>query len=96
MADSRQEVTMRAVWMAAGVLVALGGTAPAQPVRQVQREYKWCHVEPPYYMPHCRFHSIEECRIEIPGLGGYCNLNPRYVEPPPRPARPPKRKRAVR
>ena len=87
---------MRALWMVAGVLVALGGTALAQPMRQVPPEYKWCFLEPPYYIGYCVYRSIEECRVEIPGRGGYCNLNPRYVEPPPRGAKPPKRKRAVR
>jgi hypothetical protein len=65
-------------------------------VRQIRPEYKWCYIEPPYYIQHCHFRSIEECRVEIPGLGGYCNLNPRYVEPPLRPAKPTKRKPAVR
>jgi hypothetical protein len=89
-------MTMRIAWVAFGVLVAVAGTATAQPVRQVRPEYKWCYIEPPYRIQHCYFRSIEECRVEIPGVGGWCNLNPRYVEPPPRPAKLPKRQRAPR
>ena len=84
---------MRALWMAFGVLVALASSAGAQHRGQGRPEYKWCYLEPPYFMPDCRFDGIEQCRLEIPGLGGVCNLNPRYKDPPPRPAKSPKRRR---
>ena len=85
---------MRAMSMAAALVLVAVVNAFAQP-RPVRPEFKWCHIEPPFYTQHCFFRSIEECRLEIPGFGGYCNLNPRYVEPPSA-ERPKRRKRPVR
>jgi hypothetical protein len=83
------------VLLAVGALVlAMAASAVAQP-RLVRPEYRWCYIEPPYYIQHCMFNSIEECRLEIPGMGGYCNLNSRYVEPPPA-GQPKMRKRSAR
>jgi hypothetical protein len=80
--------------MAAVLVLASAACAAAQP-RAMRPEYKWCYIEPPFYIQHCLFNSIEECRLEIPGMGGFCNLNPRYVEPAPA-AKPTKRKRSAR
>jgi hypothetical protein len=81
----------RAWWMAAGLFVLAMAGASAAP-RSVWPEYKWCYIEPPYYIQHCHYDSIEECRLEIIGMGGYCNLNPRYVEPAPQPEKPRRRR----
>jgi hypothetical protein len=84
------------VSVVAGVVLAATACAAAQP-RPVRPEHKWCYVEPPpFSIQHCHFDSIEECRVEIPGMGGFCNLNPWYVEPPPPAAKPAKRKRPAR
>lgn len=81
---------MRARLMVAGVILTAATSASAQApfARPPTPEFKWCYVEPPPFSSrHCQFRSIEECRVEIPGMGGYCSLNPRYVEPPPSKAR---------
>ena len=83
---------MRAMSMAAALVLVAVVNAFAQP-RPVRPEFKWCYIEPLFYTQHCLFRSIEECRLEILGFGGYCNLNPRYVEPSPA-ARPSKRGRS--
>jgi len=30
----------------------------------------------------CSFATLADCREELKGLGGFCQLNPRYVPPP--------------
>jgi hypothetical protein len=75
-------MTMRVLSMAAVLVLASAANVAAQP-RPVQPEFKWCYIELPFYLQHCVYRSIEECRLEIPGMGGFCNLNPRYVEPAP-------------
>jgi hypothetical protein len=85
---------MRILLAVTALVLATAASAVAQP-RPVRPDYKWCYIEPPFYIQHCVFDSIEECRLEIYGMGGYCNLNSRYVEPPPA-AQPKKRKRSAR
>jgi hypothetical protein len=87
---------MRAASVAIGLglvlVAAASASAQPRPGGAVRPEYKWCYTEPPpFSFQHCRFNSIEECRPEIYGMGGFCTLNPRYVEPASRPAKPRRR-----
>jgi hypothetical protein len=50
--------------------------------------YPWCA----HYMmkgaPHsCGFVSFEQCLVSVRGIGGTCNRNPFYDEPPVAPRR---------
>jgi hypothetical protein len=87
---------MRVVGLTVGVFVASMCTASAQAGMPPLPQFKWCHVEQPDYMYSCLYRSIEECRLEIPGLGGFCNLNPRYVEPAAKPMKTSRRKSSAR
>jgi len=63
--------------LASALAVVSASTADAQ----YRREYKWCAWIP---IPgsgassQCGFDTLEQCRMEVHGLGGWCNLNPYY------------------
>jgi len=69
--------------VAAGLATTLFvGTASADP-------YKWCAV---YGLRdnggvNCGFVTLQQCQATIFGIGGTCELNPRYTGPEKRPAR---------
>lgn len=55
---------------------ALADAGPA-----AARDYKWCAWVPSFgsgASSSCAFETLEQCREEVHGLGGWCNLNPYY------------------
>jgi hypothetical protein len=48
------------------------------------RVYPWCAQ---YNLPggpmNCSFSTVEQCRVEVSGVGGYCAVNPYSAYNPP-------------
>jgi hypothetical protein len=40
-----------------------------------RRRYRWCAVMPPDGIRNCGFETIEQCRRNIVGIGGFCQPN---------------------
>ena len=63
--------------IAAAVLLAVCGP----PEHAAAAEYPWCV----YYMDgdvsNCGFVSLQQCRMAVTGMGGYCQPNLFYVSP---------------
>ncbi len=69
---------LAAACVAAGCVLWTGGTA------QARVERPWCAMIPMYQAGPaqlCHFDTLEQCRVEVHGLGGWCSLNPYYREP---------------
>ena len=70
---------MRNVILAAAAVVATS-LMPATGHAQTS-PYRWCAVlnmgDAAY---NCGFTTIEQCRATVSGIGGYCEINPFYVE----------------
>jgi len=60
--------------------------------------YRWCSV----YMgedggsSNCYFVTLEQCRANVSGVGGFCQPSPFYRGPPAAGDEPPRRKRRQR
>jgi hypothetical protein len=60
--------------MTATVLVAIS----AMTAEAVAREYPWCS----YYnsgSQNCGFTTLDQCKSNISGIGGFCQMNPSYT-----------------
>jgi len=78
---------MRMMCLATVLLATLA--VPVMSVSPAQAEviYPWCA----YYggrdgggATNCGFVSWGQCMATVSGIGGYCAVNPRYANPPPR------------
>jgi hypothetical protein len=81
-ADGTAFMSRRAVL---GLAFALAGALSAIAAGPAAaREYPWCAMIPMFQAGPaqlCQFDTLEQCRAEILGHGGWCNLNPYYREP---------------
>jgi Protein of unknown function (DUF3551) len=77
------------------VLAAFAALMPA--TARAEIEYPWCAN----YSggadggggSNCGFISYEQCKETIWGMGGFCDPNPFYKGPPPRPTRQPHKRK---
>ena len=74
--------------LAATIIAAV--TLVLMPAAGMADPYKWCAV----YSggmggggTNCGFHTIEQCRATVSGIGGFCDPNPFYTGPAERPAK---------
>ena len=73
--------------LAATIIAAV--TVVLMPMAGSADPYKWCAV----YSgdmgggTNCGFHTIEQCRATVHGIGGFCDPNPFYTGPAERPAK---------
>jgi hypothetical protein len=74
------------IWCAVAAVLLCGSDASAQ--NRASR-YSYCAISMGQGMQYedCHFDSLDACRQELLGLGGYCRPNPRYVPPEPRRSR---------
>lgn len=70
--------------VALGVLLV--GMFYATPALAAFQAYPWCAL---YMMRgsarNCGFVSFEQCLADVSGIGGFCQQNPYYVAPAPKP-----------
>jgi hypothetical protein len=83
---------MRGVIFLLAALATSAGTATAQE----RIEYPWCANYGGGAAggggSNCGFTSFEQCLETIRGMGGFCDPNPFYKGPSPRPARRPQKR----
>jgi hypothetical protein len=66
---------MKRLFIALGIMGALGGAARAQ-------NYPWCLQSGAFLgAVHCTYPSFEQCQFDRQGLGGFCSQNPQYAPP---------------
>jgi hypothetical protein len=81
-----------AVALATGLTLFAAGEAAAQSSRY---EPPWCAMIPAFQsnpMQDCSYFTLDQCRQEVLGTGGWCSLNP-YSRAPIDGAVPPPRRR---
>jgi Protein of unknown function (DUF3551) len=76
---SAKDMTMRRTALLGFVTLIAAFALDAAPAgaRSGSRFYPWCAQ---YNLPggpmSCSFATVEQCRVEISGVGGYCAVNP--------------------
>jgi hypothetical protein len=90
---------MNRAWKAASLVVGLAGAALLQggsASAQSRYEPPWCAMIPAFQstpMQDCSYYTLEQCRQEVLGTGGWCNLNPYSRAPINGEGAPPPRRR---
>jgi len=71
---------MRKLLLAGSCVAILTGFAAAPADAQQAREYPWC-ARYDWTTSNCGFVSFQQCLATIQGIGGRCEINPRYTPP---------------
>ena len=60
--------------------LTFAATAALAPQSAQAEEYPWCAVHGSGNgSQNCGFSTLEQCRADISGIGGFCNENPFYT-----------------
>ena len=70
---------MRIVSLALAAAVAAVVLQPRPSGAQEFHEYPWCAYFFKDGGSNCYFASYAQCRADISGVGGFCDVNPRFV-----------------
>lgn len=69
---------------------AVAAVAAAKPALAEEPDRPWCAelaLGDDMGAENCGFHTLEQCREAVSGVGGYCKENPLYRAPAPEPER---------
>ena len=83
---------MRRIVLAALVPLVFLAASLVTPSKAEAREYPWC-ARYDWTTYNCGFVNFQQCLTTIQGMGGRCEVNPRYVPEQPRRERPRARQR---
>ena len=79
---------MRNIILAATAVVGFAASTLFATSNARAENYPWCAVlnvgDAAY---NCGFVTLEQCRVTVSGVGGFCELNPFYDEPGRKPAK---------